>query len=106
MKEKGLSGRKQAIIQLLLRYLIEHLDAKDTLEGILEWWLLKDYARQREEVKDALNFLFSREWLTKRETHDYRILYGINQERREEINAFLDSLERKTKENGDLDYQE
>lgn len=91
------------VIRLLLHYLTEHLDAKDTLEGILEWWLPKDYAKWREDVKGALDFLISRKWLTKRKTPDHRVLYGINQERLEEIKAFLDSLERTAKETGDSD---
>ncbi len=39
----------------LLRYLIDHPDARDTLEGIAKWWLLEQEIREEKaRVQEAL----------------------------------------------------
>ena len=74
----------------ILQYLVEHPDAKDTIEGILKWWLP---ARHRgwlnEEVQGALDFVTSKGWLTKRETTPSKTIYGANKDRFDEIQNFL-----------------
>ena len=46
---------KSQIAQDILRYLVKHPRAEDTLEGIYEWWLLEeDIARRTTEVNEAL----------------------------------------------------
>ncbi len=49
------SYRKTQITYDILGYLAEHPGAQDTLEGIIEWWLLEqEIKRQTGKVKEAL----------------------------------------------------
>jgi hypothetical protein len=73
----------------ILQYLVEHPDAKDTIEGILKWWLPDSRVWKRGEVQEALDLLTSKGWLTKRGTVPSRKIYGINKDRLPEITRFL-----------------
>jgi len=87
---KDLPGRHKKAIQGTLRYLIDHPDAKDTVEGILKWWLPEgSVGGGREEVEQALDFLVTRGWLTKRGRNPSAKIYGLNKERLKEIKRFL-----------------
>ncbi len=72
----------------LLGYLIDNPDAEDTLEGIVEWWLLE---RKIDisiiKVKKALEEMIARDLIVARTGSDSRVRYLINSERREEIVA-------------------
>jgi hypothetical protein len=73
----------------ILDYLIRHPDAKDTIEGILKWWLPPgDW--DKEEVQQALDDLTSKGWLTERRTTADQTVYGINKDRVRAIEEFLD----------------
>ena len=89
------------VIQHILRYLIEHPEAKDTTNGILRWWLPRGgMDRAEEEVQEVLDTLVARGWLTQRQTITSQKLYGMNKEKLEEIKLFLRELERETEEEG------
>ncbi len=78
------------VIRHVLQYLIAHPDAKDTVQGILLWWLPVDaIERGEEEVQEALDTLVAQGWLTQRQTTTAQTLYGLNQEKLEEIQQFL-----------------
>jgi hypothetical protein len=82
------------VIQHILQYWLVYADAKDTLQGILKWWLPGDCVeRGAEEVQAALEALVARGWVTKRQTLPSQALYGLNQSKYEEIQAFLQGLE-------------
>ena len=84
------SETDESFIRLILQYLIEHPDAKDTSEGIHKWWLPKEYSdRGRDEVQSALDSLTSTGWLTKRERIASKEIYGINKDRIPEIRSFV-----------------
>lgn len=90
MNEKDSPGDQEKEIWGILHYLIEHPDAKDTIEGILEWWLPAGQAEWgKGEVQKVLDFLTSKGWLTKRETTPSNNIYGINKDQLEEIKNFL-----------------
>lgn len=74
----------------ILAYLTEHPKAQDTLEGIVEWWLL-DQVIQRwsNRVKEALGDLVVQGLVVERKTRDGRIHYRINKQKRHEIRELL-----------------
>lgn len=89
MTAEFLPGCNRTVIQEILNYLVVNKEAKDTLDGILEWWLPNDYAGLRTEVQNALDFLILKKWLIKQEILASQKIYGINPERLDEIKSFL-----------------
>ncbi len=80
----------ESFIRLILQYLIEHPDAKDSSEGIQMWWLPKGHSdRARDEVQSALDLLTSKGWLTKRGRIPSKEIYGMSKDRISEIKSFL-----------------
>jgi len=52
---------KPQVVYKILAYLSEHPQAQDTLEGIVEWWLLEQQIKCRTvQVKEALAELVAR----------------------------------------------
>ena len=89
-REARSSGRREMLIRCLLWYVLQHPDAKDTLQGILQWWLPRDRVERGEkEVQEALDELVARGWLTRRQPPPSQTLYGVNREKLEEIEAFV-----------------
>jgi hypothetical protein len=82
------SGRDE-VIRAILQYLVEHLDAKDTVEGVSKWWLADSHRWGRRDVQVALDLLTLKGWLTKREAVPANEFYGINKDRLQEIRSFL-----------------
>lgn len=86
MEARGSSSGPLKVAQEILSYLIKHPDAKDTVEGILKWWL----PEEREEfAQSALDFLVSKGWVTKKETTPSQKIYGFNNDYLQEIKNFL-----------------
>jgi hypothetical protein len=78
------------VIRHILHYLIEHPDAKDTIQGILRWWLPGSIEHWAEAVvQEALDVLVAKGWMTRRQTISSQQLYGVNREKLEEITTFL-----------------
>jgi hypothetical protein len=76
----------------ILAYLHANPEAQDTLEGIVEWWLLDQKIRQQTEtVKKALADLAARGLIVARTGKDSRVVYGIDRSRQEEIEVLLES---------------
>jgi len=74
----------------ILAYLHANPDAQDTLEGIIEWWLLdQNIKRQSERVKQALAQLTERGLIVSRMGTDSRVHYGIDRSKRDEIESLL-----------------
>jgi hypothetical protein len=60
--ERGIDQLSEEI----LRYLLAHPQAADTLEGIIAWWLPKPHRKMaREQVQQALDHLIARGLVTK-----------------------------------------
>lgn len=78
------------IVHDLLSYLIDNPDAQDTLEGIVEWWLLERNIESRTvKVREALTELVAHGLILEREGSDLRARYSINSSKREEIRKLL-----------------
>lgn len=81
---------KSQISHEILAYLVEHPEARDTLEGILEWWLLeRKIKRQKDQVKKALTELIARGLVLEHKGGNSQTQYSINQSKYEEIRALF-----------------
>ena len=82
--------QKTEIAREIPAYLIEHPDAQDTLDGIVQWWLLERKIKyQTDIVRKALAELVAKEFLLECKGRDDRIHCRMNQSRYDEIQAFL-----------------
>ena len=86
----ALSDDKAQIAQSILAYLADNPDAQDTLEGIVEWWLLKQHIkRQTEKVKAALIELVEKGLIIERQGRNLQTYYRINRRKHSQILALL-----------------
>lgn len=96
-RRRGSPGRldmctfdSEQIAHELLAYLVEHEEAQDTFEGIVEWWLLEQrIKRQTATVRKALSELMAKGLVVERKGRDGRSRYGINYRRVKEIRKLL-----------------
>lgn len=74
----------------ILAYLAEHQDSGDTLEGIVQWWLLeRRIENQTAKVNEALAELVAKGWVLEYKGRDARTHYRINQTKHGEIQEIL-----------------
>ena len=79
-------NQKSKIGNEILAYLVDHPNARDTLEGIVEWWLLEQQIKfQTARVKDALSDLVVRGLILEKKGSNSQIHYRINQKKYKEI---------------------
>jgi hypothetical protein len=70
---------KARIAREILAYLADHPEAEDTLEGIVQWWLLeRRIVYQAHEVKAALDHLVRKGVLLEQRQGDANTLYRVN----------------------------
>lgn len=80
---------KSQIAYKILAYLAEHPEAQDTLEGIVEWWLLEQQIKhQTAKVKKVLTELVAEGLILERKG-DLRTYYRINRRKYKKIRALL-----------------
>lgn len=78
---------------VVLDYLLKHPSAQDTLEGIAEWWILRqEIDRQVEKVARTLDSLVSQGLLTVSHSDGTSSYYRLNRERLAEIRNRLSGL--------------
>ena len=88
MKEK--SSRVPRIAHEILAYLLKNPGAKDTLEGIVNWWLLEeDIQRNIALVKKTVEELTVRGFLLARHGTDSKTYYCVNPDQISEISAII-----------------
>ena len=76
----------------ILAYLRDNPDAQDTLEGIVEWWLLERMIKNNTaKVREALSYLLAQGLVTARSGIDCRTHYAVEKSKRKEIERLLDS---------------
>ena len=79
----------------ILSYLVRHPDAQDTVEGIVQWWLLEQKAQDALcAAKEVLDSLLANGWLEARIGNDGRDHYRVRAERLGEIRAYIDKQRR------------
>jgi hypothetical protein len=86
------SGRPLA--DEVLAYLVQHPQAQDTMEGIVEWWLLERRIRYAiADVEAALRELVGKDFLVARQCSEGRTYYRLNRANEREIRRHLRSTE-------------
>jgi hypothetical protein len=82
---------KSKITRDVLSYLIDHQDAQDTLEGIVQWWLMEEEIKQQTaKVKAVLDDLVKINYLLESKGMDSRRRYRINQSKMKEISNLIE----------------
>lgn len=77
---------RSRIADEILAYLVEHPNARDTLEGIVQWWLLEQEIKKwTAEVKAALAGLVGEGLVIEERGADTRVHYRLNQPLAEEV---------------------
>jgi hypothetical protein len=90
MEQNRTDSEMSQICSDILTYVAEHPDAGDTVEGIVQWWLLQQRIKHREsQVKDALAKLVAKGLMLERQGRDGRIRYRINRQKQKEIGAII-----------------
>jgi hypothetical protein len=76
----------------VLGYLTCYPDAKDTLEGIRQWWMPNIQVQPRtDELQVTLEELVSSGWVLKTKLPGTPELYGLNRQRLDQILVALNS---------------
>jgi hypothetical protein len=88
--DKG-SVELSPIAQDILAYLVDHSEAQDTLEGIMQWWLLEqEIKRWIDQVRTAIAELVAHGLVLERRGKDGRIHYRINRSQKRKIKALIE----------------
>ena len=86
----------QQIGYRILNYLVENPNAQDTLEGIVEWWLLDRLTVSNvTKVKEALANLVAAHLVLERKGKESRTYYKINSHKLKEISERLESVSKR-----------
>jgi hypothetical protein len=74
----------------ILKYLVQNPNAQDTLEGVVEWWLLDKYTKGNVmKVRAALEELVNADLILQRRGKGIQVYYKINPQKLKEIHALL-----------------
>jgi hypothetical protein len=83
------------VLFAILAYLIDHPEADDTIEGIAQWWILKQRIRQQILViEKALGVLVDKGFVLKQCSRNGRTCYRINRRMHKQIAAFLENRQK------------
>ena len=75
----------------ILAYLADHPKAQDTLEGIVEWWLLERTIKfQESQIVKALSELVDKGLIIAHRGKDAQMQYRINQDKISEIQQLIE----------------
>ena len=71
---------EQSIRREILAYLARHPQAQDTIEGIVEWWLLEQrIVDTTREVEKVLDELAAENVVARRQERDGKVYYHLKQ---------------------------
>jgi hypothetical protein len=76
-----MNDKKVLVAYEILRYLIQHPSAQDTLEGIVEWWLLGRTKYQKHVVEKALEMMVADGVIIKHQKSDAHTIYKLYRRR-------------------------
>jgi hypothetical protein len=82
VSRQGSGHDRSSVMTEILRYLVAHPDAKDTVEGIARWWIAPrgDERWNRDAVQEAIDALLARGWMVRRETTPSHAVYGLDKQ--------------------------
>ena len=84
------SLQREFVVEIL-RYLLAHPKAKDTISGIEKWWLSRTVSlERRSKLGEALELLVSRGWLISRVSPQSETIYSLNENNVDEIKKFIE----------------
>jgi len=87
---EGSARDRSPVMADILRYFVEHPDAKDTIEGIARWWLpAPRQSPGRDAVQRAIDELVTRGWIVRRETSPSHVIYGLDKRHLDAITNML-----------------
>ena len=82
------SGGRKRVAVGILQYLLAHPDAKDSLKGIREQWIVEIGSRSpSEDVQAVLDCLVARGWLVERRPP--AAIYSLKKDKTAQILGFL-----------------
>ena len=87
------SDSLRRVIAGILHYMVEHPDAKDTVEGIGTWWKTGRDVWPAAELHQALTTLAARDWVVIRDVAQGVRLYGVNPRRLTEMRRHLEEIQ-------------
>ena len=83
---------KQRLKNLILSYLVRHPKAQDTVDGIVQWWVLEQQIfTATKDVEEVLTALVGDGYITKVKGYDSRDCYKVNEARLQDISRLLRS---------------
>ena len=83
---------KSTIGLQILAYLVEHPEAQDTVDGIVEWWLLeREIKFQTARVKEVLCELVAKGLIIEQKANGSKVRYLVNHSRFEEIRKLVNA---------------
>lgn len=81
---------QREVFYYILAYLSDNPDAGDTLEGIVDWWLLDQRIKfETRNVSEAVSQLVSDGLVVEHTEADSQIIYKVNTGRKKTIRAIL-----------------
>lgn len=74
----------------IVRYLVGHPNARDSVEGMIQWWCRTDSPEPSySDATEVLRFMTARKWLVARETSDQRLIYSASSDGMLSMQVFL-----------------
>ena len=86
-----MAGSEESTIRAdILSYLLTNTAAQDTIEGIVDWWLLEQtIERQTKEVQKVYDQLVAEQLIVASKSKDSKIRYAINKQKLNRIREIL-----------------
>jgi len=86
----GLPEHWLSISKEILRYLAQNPGARDSSDGIMNWWLRTGEARKRNlDIEAILDAMVRRGWIRETKTGSSPKLYGLNENSTDDLNENL-----------------
>lgn len=78
------------IEKMILEYLLANPEARDDLEGIADWWLMKQYISDSVDMlSEMIDELVSKGYVCVSNIGTSKIVYAMNPEKQDEIRSMV-----------------